>query len=141
MAQRIGHLHRIDGRGVRVAAGLQDSLSGGSKALMIVNVSPEAASAAETLCSLNFAARVRGIQLGPAKRKLEPGSQLGHLRQQIAGLQAQAMSLAPLPTPSPITSSSLHPVVHAPSSRRVGCIFRTAEGGCHVEPVMAIMGA
>ncbi len=68
---------------------LQDSLSGGSKALMIVNVSPEEASAGETLCSLNFAARVRGIQLGPAKRKLESGSQLGQLRHQISSLQAQ----------------------------------------------------
>lgn len=94
-----------------MAVGLQDSLLGGSKALMIVNVSPEAASAAETLCSLNFAARVRGVQLGPAKRKLEPGSQVGHLRQQIAGLQAQAMLFGLLPTPPPFTLSlrSLYP--------------------------------
>ena len=70
---------------------VQDSLSGGSKALMIVNVNPEEASIGETLCSLKFAARVRGIELGPAKRKLESGSQLGQLRHQISSLQAQVL--------------------------------------------------
>lgn len=102
-----------------MAADLQDCLSGGSKALMIVNVSPEEASAAETLCSLNFAARVRGIQLGPAKRKLQPGSQIGNMRQQIVGLQAQVMSLSLLPTLPPITPS-LSPSV-APQGLQSGC--------------------
>ena len=48
---------------------LQDSLSGDSKALMVVNVSPAPADVPETLCSLKFAARCRRTALGKAKRK------------------------------------------------------------------------
>jgi hypothetical protein len=32
-------------------------------------VSPEAADAAETICSLTFASRVRGVELNPTRRK------------------------------------------------------------------------
>lgn len=38
---------------------------------MFVQISPRENDAAETLCSLNFASRVRGIELGPAKRQLD----------------------------------------------------------------------
>ena len=48
---------------------LQDSLGGESKALMLVCSSPCASDASETVCSLNFASRVRNVELGPAKRK------------------------------------------------------------------------
>ena len=47
---------------------LQDSLAGDSKALMFVNVSPEASDANETICSLKFAARCRDCALGKAKK-------------------------------------------------------------------------
>ncbi|GLT53938.1 hypothetical protein SLA2020_271720 [Shorea laevis] len=50
---------------------LQDSLGGDSKALMFVQISPNENDLSETLCSLNFASRVRGIELGPAKRQLD----------------------------------------------------------------------
>ncbi|KAF6146194.1 hypothetical protein GIB67_005842 [Kingdonia uniflora] len=46
---------------------LQDSLGGDSKTLMFVQISPSENDLSETLCSLNFASRVRGIELGPAK--------------------------------------------------------------------------
>lgn len=52
--------------GVRVC---QDSLGGESKALMLVCASPCVTDASETACSLNFASRVRNVELGPAKRK------------------------------------------------------------------------
>ena len=45
---------------------LQDSLGGGAKVVMVVTVSPEAPSAGQSLCSLQFASRVRGMTLGCA---------------------------------------------------------------------------
>nr|AMS24251.1 kinesin 14-IIIa protein [Marsilea vestita] len=50
---------------------LQDSLGGESKTLMFVQISPSENDAGETLCSLNFASRVRGIELGPAKKQVD----------------------------------------------------------------------
>lgn len=38
---------------------------------MFVQISPNENDLSETLCSLNFASRVRGIELGPAKKQLE----------------------------------------------------------------------
>ncbi|KAL0362595.1 UNVERIFIED_CONTAM: Kinesin-like protein KIN-14Q [Sesamum calycinum] len=50
---------------------LQDSLGGDSKTLMFVQISPNENDLTETLCSLNFASRVRGIELGPAKKQID----------------------------------------------------------------------
>ncbi|XP_040378751.1 kinesin-like protein KIN-14E [Oryza brachyantha] len=50
---------------------LQDSLGGDSKALMFVQISPSDNDVSETLSSLNFASRVRRIELGPAKRQVD----------------------------------------------------------------------
>ncbi|XP_042506668.1 kinesin-like protein KIN-14R isoform X2 [Macadamia integrifolia] len=50
---------------------LQDSLGGDSKTLMFVQISPSEHDLGETLSSLNFATRVRGIELGPAKKQLD----------------------------------------------------------------------
>ncbi|KAL8144863.1 hypothetical protein AgCh_003179 [Apium graveolens] len=50
---------------------LQDSLGGDSKTLMLVQISPNENDLSETLCSLNFASRVRGIELGPAKKQFD----------------------------------------------------------------------
>ncbi|XP_010471246.1 PREDICTED: uncharacterized protein LOC104751068 [Camelina sativa] len=50
---------------------LQDSLGGDSKTLMFVQISPNENDQSETLCSLNFASRVRGIELGTAKKQLD----------------------------------------------------------------------
>lgn len=46
-------------------------IGGDSKTLMFVQVSPNENDLSETLCSLNFASRVRGLELGPAKKQLE----------------------------------------------------------------------
>uniref|UniRef100_A0A7S2WE81 Kinesin-like protein n=1 Tax=Mucochytrium quahogii TaxID=96639 RepID=A0A7S2WE81_9STRA len=48
---------------------LQDSLSGSSKVLMFVNISPVEWNAPESLCSLTFAARCRKVALGKAKKE------------------------------------------------------------------------
>ncbi|KAG0501575.1 hypothetical protein HPP92_001647 [Vanilla planifolia] len=50
---------------------LQDSLGGDSKTLMFVQISPCENDVSETLCSLNFATRVRGIELGLAKKQFD----------------------------------------------------------------------
>ncbi|KAK6923256.1 Malectin domain [Dillenia turbinata] len=52
---------------------LQDSLGGDSKTLMFVQISPSEHDLSETLSSLNFATRVRGIELGPAKKQVDTG--------------------------------------------------------------------
>ncbi|KAI3889445.1 hypothetical protein MKX03_009976 [Papaver bracteatum] len=45
---------------------LQSSLGGDYKTLMFVHISPSSADSGETLCSMNFATLVRGIEHGPA---------------------------------------------------------------------------
>ncbi|KAI8466291.1 MAG: the Kifc3 motor domain in complex with Adp [Monoraphidium minutum] len=55
---------------------LQDSLCGGSKVLLVCNLSPEAISAPETLSSLNFASRAAQVELGPTRRAA-PGAAAG----------------------------------------------------------------
>ena len=69
---------------------LQDSLSGDSKTLMLVNVNPTEEDAGETACSLGFAARVRGVELGPAKKHIEVGAEVQELRSQLDMLRQQA---------------------------------------------------
>ncbi|KAG5534331.1 hypothetical protein RHGRI_022456 [Rhododendron griersonianum] len=50
---------------------LQDSLGGDSKTLMFVQISPSEQDLSETLSSLNFATRARGVELGPAKKQID----------------------------------------------------------------------
>lgn len=44
---------------------------GDSKTLMIVQISPVEKNVGETLASLNFASRVRSVELGQATKKVE----------------------------------------------------------------------
>lgn len=44
-------------------------VGGDSKTLMMVQVSPVEKNAGETVCSLNFAQRVRVVELGQASKK------------------------------------------------------------------------
>ncbi|KAI0499829.1 hypothetical protein KFK09_018037 [Dendrobium nobile] len=70
---------------------LQDSLGGDSKVLMFVQISPTENDLSETLSSLNFASRVRGIELGPAKRQVDTG-ELQKLKQTIDKLKQECKS-------------------------------------------------
>lgn len=49
---------------------LQNSLSGAGKALMLCNVSPSVDNAAESLCTLRFAAKVNATEIGTARRNV-----------------------------------------------------------------------
>lgn len=80
---------------------LQDSLSGNSKVLMFVNVSPVQWNAWETLCSLNFASRCRNVALGQAKQNSLNSSGSG------AGPSVGSSALSP--TPSSVgANNSMH---------------------------------
>ncbi|XP_020585222.1 kinesin-like protein KIN-14E [Phalaenopsis equestris] len=70
---------------------LQDSLGGDSKALMYVQISPTENDLSETLSSLNFATRVKGIELGPAKKQVDTG-ELQKLKQTIDKLKLECKS-------------------------------------------------
>ncbi|CAL5187205.1 unnamed protein product [Lathyrus oleraceus] len=70
---------------------LQDSLGGDSKALMFVQISPNENDLSETICSLNFASRVRGIELGPAKKQWDTIELLKH--KQMADKTKQELKL------------------------------------------------
>ncbi|XVF36564.1 hypothetical protein REPUB_Repub19eG0068400 [Reevesia pubescens] len=61
---------------------LQDSLGGDSKTLMFVQVSPSEQDLGETLSSLNFASRVRGVELGPVKKQVDT-AELQKLKQML----------------------------------------------------------
>eukprot|EP00794_Sanderia_malayensis_P019043 gene19043-20956_t len=50
---------------------LQDSLGGDSKTLMVVQVAPVRKNAPETFCSLDFAQRVKTVELGQATKRIE----------------------------------------------------------------------
>ncbi|TYI57805.1 hypothetical protein E1A91_D11G307800v1 [Gossypium mustelinum] len=50
---------------------LQSSLGGDCKTVMFVQINPSNADLGETLCSLNFASRVRGIESGPARKQVD----------------------------------------------------------------------
>ncbi|XAR49116.1 Minus-end-directed kinesin ATPase [Bertholletia excelsa] len=50
---------------------LQSSLGGDCKTLMFVQISPSTADLGETLCSLNFASRVRGVEHGAARKQAD----------------------------------------------------------------------
>lgn len=58
---------------------------GDCKTLMFVQISPSSADLGETLCSLNFASRVRGIESGPARKQADV-SELFKYKQMVCGL-------------------------------------------------------
>lgn len=85
---------------------------------MFVNVNPTDADAAETSCSLQFASRVRGVELGAAKRHVEAGSEIRDLRSELASLRHQASMTPQTPSSNhswlcpnralPLASSNAH---------------------------------
>lgn len=68
---------------------LADSLGQDNKALMIVQVSPVEESKSETMCSLNFATRVRKVEQGQA-RKHGDSSDTSRMRAALSRAKAEA---------------------------------------------------
>lgn len=67
---------------------LQDSLGGNSKTLMFVQISPNSYNVGESICSLNFAIRVRSVKLGFATAQtVAPDVQA--MQAKLAELQAK----------------------------------------------------
>uniref|UniRef100_A0ACD5XGG2 Uncharacterized protein n=1 Tax=Avena sativa TaxID=4498 RepID=A0ACD5XGG2_AVESA len=72
---------------------------GDSKTLMFVQISPNENDVGETLCSLNFASRVRGIELGQAKKQVDVGEltryklMVGRAKQDCKNKDAQIKSM------------------------------------------------
>ncbi|XP_071813109.1 uncharacterized protein [Apostichopus japonicus] len=82
---------------------LQESLGGDSKTLMLVQVSPVAKNSGESQCTLSFAQRVRSVELGSAKKKVET-AEIAALRERLSqyenGAVGQYSSPKPKGTPS-----------------------------------------
>ncbi|KAJ0079241.1 hypothetical protein Patl1_22637 [Pistacia atlantica] len=68
LASKSGH---VPYRNSKLTHMLQSSLGGDCKTLMFVQISPNSGDLGETLCSLNFASRVRGIESGPARKQAD----------------------------------------------------------------------
>lgn len=79
---------------------LQDSLSGNSKVLMFCNISPVSYNVGETMCTLNFAARCRSVELGQARKGGE-SAELRKYKLMVTKLQDQLASSGQAGSPPP----------------------------------------
>ncbi|ESQ32243.1 hypothetical protein EUTSA_v10005446mg, partial [Eutrema salsugineum] len=68
---------------------------GDCKTLMFVQISPSSTDQGETLCSLNFASRVRGIESGPARKQADV-SELLKLKQMAEKLKHEEKEMKKL---------------------------------------------
>ncbi|CAM9276390.1 unnamed protein product [Pylaiella littoralis] len=114
---------------------LQDALSGKSKVMMFVNVSPASYNVTETLCSLNFAKRCRSVKLGQAAKNQE-APEVAKYRRACEALQAQLLANDLVPTVTigagaPASSSSSASSSASSSMRRksLGNISTGSGGG------------
>ncbi|XP_063103465.1 kinesin-like protein KIFC3 isoform X6 [Cavia porcellus] len=103
---------------------LQDSLSGDSKTLMVVQVSPVEKNSSETLYSLRFAERVRSVELGPGSRRTELGSWSSQEH-----LELEPACQIPQPT------ARAHSAPGSGTSSRPGSIRRKLQSSGKLKPV------
>ena len=91
-------------RNSRLTHLLSNSLGGGGKVIMIANVSPRAEDVAETLSSLQFADKVKRVELGRARRAHE-------------GPRAEAEAAPRLPRPPRLAAPDASAPAFGPSPR------------------------
>eukprot|EP00736_Rhodelphis_marinus_P006089 Rmarinus@m.13914 len=85
---------------------MQDSLGGSSKMLMYLQISPEENNRGESLCSLNFGARVQSVQLGPARRTIENEAPSSAASSPSAAQRSERLS--PRTEPSSLPNGAVH---------------------------------
>ncbi|CAB1448806.1 unnamed protein product [Pleuronectes platessa] len=95
-ALRSRHAH-VPFRNSRLTYLLQDSLSGDSKTLMMVQVSPLSSNISESVCSLKFAQRVRSIELSSSSRRHETSSTSSSPTHDSIELDSPPITPLPLP--------------------------------------------
>ncbi|KAL2088576.1 hypothetical protein ACEWY4_015475 [Coilia grayii] len=108
-------------RNSRLTYLLQDSLSGDSKTLMMVQVSPLDINVSESVCSLKFAQRVRNVELGPSssRRQTENSSTSSSPTHDSVELDSPPVTPVPIPlSRASSAGSSLSSTSKTPSTRR-----------------------
>ncbi|XP_055088510.1 kinesin-like protein KIFC3 isoform X2 [Periophthalmus magnuspinnatus] len=122
-ALRSKHAH-IPFRNSRLTYLLQDSLSGDSKTLMMVQVSPLSSNMSESVCSLKFAQRVRTVELSSSvsSRKHENSSTSSSPTHDSVELDSPPSTPGPLPisraSSAGSTLSTLSTTSRTPSGSR-----------------------
>ncbi|XP_078139950.1 kinesin-like protein KIFC3 [Centroberyx gerrardi] len=119
-ALRSKHSH-VPFRNSRLTYLLQDSLSGDSKTLMMVQVSPLASNMSESVCSLKFAQRVRTIELGSSSsyRRHENSSTSSSPTHDSVELDSPPVTPVPLPiSRANSAGSTLSSTSRTPNTRR-----------------------
>ncbi|XP_062247741.1 kinesin-like protein KIFC3 isoform X3 [Platichthys flesus] len=117
-ALRCRHAH-VPFRNSRLTYLLQDSLSGDSKTLMMVQVSPLSSNISESVCSLKFAQRVRSIELSSSSRRHEPSSTSSSPTHDSIELDSPPITPLPLPiSRASSAGSTLSSASRTPSASR-----------------------
>ncbi|XP_067275066.1 kinesin-like protein KIFC3 isoform X3 [Pseudorasbora parva] len=120
-ALRSKHSH-VPFRNSRLTYLLQDSLSGDSKTLMMVQVSPLESNVSESVCSLKFAQRVRTVEIGPSsssRRQTENSSTSSSPTHDSVELDSPPVTPVPLPiSRASSAGSTLSSTSKTPTTRR-----------------------
>ncbi|XP_047199222.1 kinesin-like protein KIFC3 isoform X5 [Hippoglossus stenolepis] len=103
-ALRSKHAH-VPFRNSRLTYLLQDSLSGDSKTLMMVQVSPLPSNISESVCSLKFAQRVRSIELSSSSSRRHENSSTSSSPTHDS-IELDSPPVTPLPLPISRASSA-----------------------------------
>ncbi|XP_014909860.1 kinesin-like protein KIFC3 isoform X4 [Poecilia latipinna] len=137
-ALRSRHAH-VPFRNSRLTYLLQDSLSGDSKTLMMVQVSPLPGNVSESVCSLKFAQRVRSVELNSAasSKRHENSSTSSSPTHDSLELDSPPVTPAPLPiSRASSAGSTLSSASRTPSGSRRRSQSQLAAACCGLPAVL-----